>query len=94
MSLGDIVLLIVVAGACGAAAQMLTGYSNLSCLVSIFLGFVGAALGFFLCWYFNLPKKFTISIGPIGFPVLWSVGGAVAFIVVTNVLTGGKRRRR
>src|SRR5262249_58611572 len=45
MGLLDFVILLVVAGVCGAIGKAIAGYSRGGCLVSIALGFIGALLG-------------------------------------------------
>lgn len=48
MTILDIVVLLIIAGVCGALGQAITGFSRGGCLVSIALGFVGAVLGMWL----------------------------------------------
>ncbi len=43
MTLFDLLILLLVAGICGALGQAISGYSRGGCLVSIALGFVGVA---------------------------------------------------
>ena len=45
MSLIDLLVLLLIAGICGALGQAISGYSRGGCLVSIALGFIGALLG-------------------------------------------------
>ena len=42
MTIFDLIVLLIVAGVCGALGQAISGYSRGGCLVSIALGFVGA----------------------------------------------------
>ena len=44
MSVWDFVILLLVAGICGAIGQAIAGYSRGGCLVAIALGFIGAAI--------------------------------------------------
>ena len=90
MTLIDLLLLLVIAGVCGAVAQALTGYSHGGCIVAIIVGFVGAFLGLWLANTFNLPKFFVIDVGGRAFPIVWSVIGGVLLSVVIGMLT---RRR-
>ena len=46
MTLFDLLILLLVAGICGALGQAITGFSRGGCLVSIALGFVGAVAGY------------------------------------------------
>ena len=48
MTLLDVLILLLVAGICGALGQAIAGYSRGGCLVSIALGFVGALLGMWI----------------------------------------------
>jgi uncharacterized membrane protein YeaQ/YmgE (transglycosylase-associated protein family) len=45
MSILEFLVLLVIAGVCGAVAQALTGVSRGGCLISIALGLIGALLG-------------------------------------------------
>ena len=45
MDLIDWLILLVVAGVCGAVGQTIAGYSRGGCLVAVVLGFIGALLG-------------------------------------------------
>jgi uncharacterized membrane protein YeaQ/YmgE (transglycosylase-associated protein family) len=86
MGLLDFVILVVIAGICGALGQAIAGYSRGGCLVSIALGFVGALLGMALAKALNLPDLFSVE----GFPIVWSIIGAALFVAVLGLLT---RRR-
>ena len=48
MTIIDLLVLLLIAGLCGALGQAITGYSRGGCLVSIALGFIGALLGMWL----------------------------------------------
>jgi len=74
----------------GRIARSPTGYSHGGCLASIALGFIGALLGMWLQRQFELPDRFTITVGDRLFPVIWSIIGATLFAAVLSVLT---RRR-
>lgn len=90
MTLIDLLLLLLIAGVCGAVAQALTGYTRGGCIVSIIVGFVGAFLGLWLANRFDLPTFFVITVGGRAFPIVWSVIGGV----VCSVLLGMLTRRR
>jgi uncharacterized membrane protein YeaQ/YmgE (transglycosylase-associated protein family) len=83
MNLIDFLILLVVAGICGALGQAITGYSRGGCLVSIALGFIGALLGMALARVLGLPEL--LSVG--GFPVVWSIIGSALFVAVLGLLT-------
>lgn len=90
MDLLDLLVLLLVAGVCGALGQAISGYSRGGCLVSIALGFIGALLGMWLARTLALPELFAISIGTTRFPVIWSIIGAALFVAVLSLFT---RRR-
>ncbi|HUQ32451.1 MAG TPA: GlsB/YeaQ/YmgE family stress response membrane protein [Pyrinomonadaceae bacterium] len=86
----DIIILLLVAGLCGALGQAISGFSRGGCLVSIALGLVGAVIGMWLARSFNLPELYTLNIGGTKFPIVWSIIGATLFVAVIGLLT---RRR-
>ena len=59
----NLVLLLLIAGVCGALGQTITGVSRGGCLVSIALGFIGALVGLWLARLLGLPELFTVSVG-------------------------------
>jgi uncharacterized membrane protein YeaQ/YmgE (transglycosylase-associated protein family) len=87
MTLIDVLILLIVAGLCGALGQAIVGYSRGGCLVSIALGFVGAVLGMWLARAMHLPELFTLQIGTTAFPIVWSIIGAALFVAVLSLLT-------
>lgn len=87
MTLVQFLVLLLVAGVCGALAQAMTGFSRGGCLVSIALGFVGALLGSWLANAMGLPEILAIQIGGQPFPIVWSIIGAALFAAVLSLLT-------
>ena len=90
MTLFDVLILLLVAGVCGALGRAITGYSHGGCLVSIALGFVGAVLGLWIARAMQLPELFPVRIGTTSFPIIWSIIGSALFVAVLSLLT---RRR-
>ncbi len=90
MTLFDLIILLIVAGVCGALGQAITGYSRGGCLVSIALGFVGAVLGVWIARSLGLPELFNLQIGTTSFPIVWSIIGSALFVAIIALLT---RRR-
>jgi uncharacterized membrane protein YeaQ/YmgE (transglycosylase-associated protein family) len=87
MELWRFLLLLLVAGVCGAVGQALAGYSRAGCLGSIALGFIGALLGMWLATALQLPELLAIRIGPeTRFPILWSIIGAALFVALLGLL--------
>jgi uncharacterized membrane protein YeaQ/YmgE (transglycosylase-associated protein family) len=90
MTLLDVLILLLIAGLCGALGQAITGFSRGGCLVSIALGFVGALLGMWLSRQLGLPELFAVQIGTTSFPIIWSIIGAALFVAIIALFT---RRR-
>lgn len=90
MTLIDFLILLLVAGLCGALGQAISGFSRGGCLVSIALGFIGALVGLWLSRALALPEIFALEIGGTRFPVVWSIIGSALFVAVIGLLT---RRR-
>ena len=91
MTLIDLLILLLVAGLCGALGQAISGYSRGGCLVSIALGFIGAILGMWLARQLGLPELLMLPVGGKSFPVVWSIIGAALFVAVISLLTRGRR---
>ena len=92
ISLVGLLVLLVIAGVCGAIGRAIAGGSG-SFLVSIVLGFIGALLGTLSAQYFRLPSMLVVSIEGHPFPVLWSIIGAAVFVAVMHLFSGGAIRR-
>jgi uncharacterized membrane protein YeaQ/YmgE (transglycosylase-associated protein family) len=90
MTILDLVVLLLIAGLCGALGQAISGFSRGGCLVSIALGFVGAVLGMWLARQLGLPELFAVRIGTTNFPIVWSIIGSALFVALIALLT---RRR-
>jgi uncharacterized membrane protein YeaQ/YmgE (transglycosylase-associated protein family) len=87
MDLWSLLILLLVAGVCGAIGQAIVGYSRGGCLVSIALGFIGALLGMWLAGALGLPELFAVSIGGKQFPIIWSIIGAALFVAILSLIT-------
>lgn len=83
----EFLLLLLVAGLCGALAQGLAGYSHGGCLVSVALGFIGALLGTWLARVMKLPELFTVDVGGHAFPIIWSIIGGALFAAVLSLFS-------
>ena len=92
MTVLDFLLLLVIAGVCGALGQAISGFSRGGCLVSIALGFVGALIGLGLARALHLPELLEVHLGDTAFPIVWSIIGSALFVAVLSLLTSGRRR--
>ena len=94
MSVTSFIVLLLIAGVCGGIGRAIAGYSNVGCLGSIALGFIGALLGSWIARQMHLPELLTIRVGGESFPVVWSIIGSALFVAVLSLFTRGHRRRR
>jgi uncharacterized membrane protein YeaQ/YmgE (transglycosylase-associated protein family) len=92
MTVLDIVILVVIAGICGAIGTAIVGYSRRGCLATIALGFIGALLGYWIARAAHLPEPLQIQVGDSTFPVVWSIVGTALFVAVISFLTRPRNR--
>jgi uncharacterized membrane protein YeaQ/YmgE (transglycosylase-associated protein family) len=89
MTLVSFLLLLVIAGICGAIGQAIAGFQG-GLLVSIAVGFIGALIGVWLAGALGVREIFAINIGGRTFPIIWSIIGSALFASLIGLL----RRRR
>jgi uncharacterized membrane protein YeaQ/YmgE (transglycosylase-associated protein family) len=87
MTILDVIVLLLIAGVCGAIGQAISGFSRGGCLVSIALGFIGAVLGMWLSRQLGLPELFSVHIGSTNFPIVWSIIGSALFVAIISLVT-------
>ena len=87
MTVIDVIVLLIIAGLCGALGQAITGFSRGGCLVSIALGFIGALLGMWLARNLGLHELFSVRIGTTSFPIIWSIIGSALFVAVIALVS-------
>jgi uncharacterized membrane protein YeaQ/YmgE (transglycosylase-associated protein family) len=92
MTLLSLIILLLVAGICGAIGQAIVGYTHAGCLGSIALGFIGALLGAWLARVLGLPELFRVNIGGQAFPIIWSIIGAALFVALISLISRPRRR--
>lgn len=92
MTLFELLVLLLVAGLCGAIGQSLAGFTRGGCLVSIAVGFIGALLGVWMARNLGLPELFVIDIDGTSFPIVWSIIGSALFVAVIAFLSRGRAR--
>jgi uncharacterized membrane protein YeaQ/YmgE (transglycosylase-associated protein family) len=93
ITLTGLLILLVIAGICGAIGRSIGGGTPGGFLVSIAVGFVGALLGTFVAMEFRLPELLMVSVDGRAFPILWSIIGAALFVAVIQLISGGAPRR-
>jgi uncharacterized membrane protein YeaQ/YmgE (transglycosylase-associated protein family) len=93
MTVLEFLILLIVAGICGALGQAIAGTSRGGLLVSIALGFIGALLGMGIARALKLPELFVLQLGDQPFPILWSIIGSALFVAVLSLFTRPYSRR-
>jgi uncharacterized membrane protein YeaQ/YmgE (transglycosylase-associated protein family) len=85
VSLVKLTYLLVIAFVIGTVAQLITGYHKRRIFTTFILGFIGVFAGDLIANYFHLPH-----ILPPFFDVslVWSVVGAVIFILAFRLIRG------
>jgi uncharacterized membrane protein YeaQ/YmgE (transglycosylase-associated protein family) len=92
MTVLDFIILLIVAAVCGSLGMAISGYSRGGCLVAIALGFIGALIGMWLARVMSLPELFTLELGGVQFPIIWSIIGSALFVAVLSLLTRASTR--
>ncbi|HMO58176.1 MAG TPA: GlsB/YeaQ/YmgE family stress response membrane protein [Roseiflexaceae bacterium] len=95
MDLLELSIVLVIAGICGAFAELLLGFSPrgmLVIVVSIIVGVIGVFVGILIFErVLALPGLLTIRIGIIRFDLLWTVIGSLLLLLLLQGLrTGGR----
>ena len=93
MTIVELLVLLLVAGICGAAGKAIVGWFPGGFLASIGVGFVGALVGTWLARMIGLPELFAIRIGGTTFPIIWSILGSAIFVGVIALVAGRGRVR-
>jgi uncharacterized membrane protein YeaQ/YmgE (transglycosylase-associated protein family) len=91
MTIVELLVLLLVAGICGAAGKAIVGWFPGGFLASIGVGFVGAYVGSWLARVAGLPELFAIRLGSTTFPILWSILGSAIFVGVIAFVSGRRR---
>lgn len=87
MTIVSLLILLLIAGICGAIGQAIAGSVRGGLLVTIAIGFVGALLGTWLSRQFGLPELFNVTIGGQPFPIIWSIIGGALFVAIIHLIS-------
>ncbi len=101
MGLLELLILLVIAGICGAIAEWIVGFSPGGFIVSIIVGLIGAYLGSWIAGQIGLPSilpvaslGLTANLGLLNFDIVWSIIGSILLLLVISLVRGSGRRRR
>jgi uncharacterized membrane protein YeaQ/YmgE (transglycosylase-associated protein family) len=93
MSILNLLVLLVIAGICGALAEMVVGFSPGGFIVSIVVGVIGAYIGTVIATSLNLPQFFAITVGGQTIEIIWAILGSILLLLVISLFRGAGRRR-
>ena len=93
MGILELLILLVIAGICGAIAETVVGFSPGGFVVSIIVGIIGAYLGTVLAGYLNLPPFFAVTVGGQSIEIMWAILGSILLLLVISLFRGSGRRR-
>ena len=98
MDLLSLLILLVIAGICGAIAEMIVGFSPGGFVASVAVGMVGAYIGGWLFPQLGLPQLLMVSRllpnTPFDFDLVWAILGAILLLLVISLVRGRGRSRR
>jgi len=92
ITITGLLILLIIAGICGAIGRAIGGGTGGGFIVSIACGFIGALLGTFMAHYAHLPELMIVTVDRHPFPILWSIIGATVFVALVHLISGGARR--
>jgi uncharacterized membrane protein YeaQ/YmgE (transglycosylase-associated protein family) len=93
LTLTGLLLLLLIAGICGAIGRSIAGGTRGGFIVSIVVGFLGALLGSSIAHALHLPVLWTVIVDRHPFPIFWSIVGAAVFVALVHLVSGGFSRR-
>ena len=86
MGILELLLLLVIAGACGFLASQLMGAKRLNIIVLVILGFAGAFVGKWIAGFLHLPLLWSPMIGGHSFPVVWAIVGSLVVVGIFSAI--------
>jgi uncharacterized membrane protein YeaQ/YmgE (transglycosylase-associated protein family) len=93
ITLTGLLVLLIIAGICGALGRALGGGTGGGFIVSIAVGFVGALIGMFVAGALRLPEILAVNIDGRPFPIVWSIIGGALLVALVNMLAFRPIRR-
>jgi uncharacterized membrane protein YeaQ/YmgE (transglycosylase-associated protein family) len=94
ITITGLLILLIIAGLCGAIGRAIAGGRGGGFLVSMAVGFIGAFIGSFAARGLRLPEPFLVVVDGRPFPILWSIIGGALFVAVVHLISLAPTRRR
>ena len=91
-SIVDLVVILIVAGVCGALAQIVFGFRRTNFLIAVVVGVAGAYLGTYLAQRLGLPSLLPFSLGGRQIEVVWTFLGAALLMFVLSLIDSARSR--
>jgi uncharacterized membrane protein YeaQ/YmgE (transglycosylase-associated protein family) len=88
LTLTGLLILLAIAGVCGAIGRAIAGGTGGGCLVSIAVGFIGTLVGSLIANYFHFPELWVVNVEHHPVPIVWSIIGGALFVAVVHLLSG------
>lgn len=92
MDLLQLLILLVLAGICGAVAELIIGYKPGNMLVSVIVGVIGAYLGGLLTFRGAIPLLLPVRVGPTTIDIIWTTLGAFVVLLLLALFRGHPTR--
>jgi uncharacterized membrane protein YeaQ/YmgE (transglycosylase-associated protein family) len=93
ITLTGLLILLIIAGICGAIGRAIGGGTGGGLLVSVAVGFIGALLGSFAARALKLPELFLVVVDGRPFPIVWSIIGGALFVAIIVMISRTPSRR-
>jgi uncharacterized membrane protein YeaQ/YmgE (transglycosylase-associated protein family) len=90
MTLLGLLILLVVGAVCGAAAELLVGWSVGGFFASAVVGFLGALIGGWIARAAHLPSVLAVNIDTVTIDFVWAILGAVVLLAILGLLRRGR----
>lgn len=85
MTIIDLFTIVVIVTVCTAVAQAIFDFRREGVILSLILGTFGAFVGIQLARALELPDLFTVHVGTLSIPIIWSIMGSGLFAIILSV---------
>ncbi len=91
MDLLQLLILLVIAGICGALAELILGrrLGSGSLIITVILGVIGAYFGSWLSSSLRLPG-YAVEVGTMRMDLVWSLAGTLLVLALLSIVREGR----